>query len=148
MTKGEIKQVAIVLAVIVGAVLLLALFGVFTQPTLEELQVEATQSAEKLDKAIDKMAGPEACSKITATVKASSTIGVDILGTLTNNCEKKIRYAEIEVACLDASGDLVELDTEYVRDIYPGKNAYFKSPFMASPDQISECSVEIIEADY
>jgi len=127
-------------------IVVLAILVVSCTQLTPEQKISALET--KQAKQINDFVGPEACSDITATTKASSTIGVDVLGTFTNNCEKKIRYAEIEVACFDSSGKLLEMDTEYVTDIKPGQQAYFKSLFMSSPEQINKCKIKIIESDY
>lgn len=114
----------------------------------EKAQKKIHASETKQAELINRIAGAKGCSKLSINIEPFYDIGVDVMGTFTNECDKKITYAEIEIACFGSANNLVDVDTEYVQDVLPGKDAYFKSPMNATPSQVTECKAKIIEAEY
>ena len=80
-------------------------------------------------------------------IKDGSSI-VDVLGTVTNNCDSDISYVRVETTCFSSSGSVLDRDPEYVENIAGGKHAYYDAVIDASPDQVKNCVSEVMEAEY
>jgi hypothetical protein len=69
-------------------------------------------------------------------------------GTFTNNCSQQIKSSKFEITCFSPSGAVVERHPKIVTILPSGAQVIFRSVMGATPDQIKNCSGEVLESSY
>ena len=97
---------------------------------------------------------PGVSPKSCVVVKAEGCLWDDLLelghvvGYVNNQCAQKLRYVKIQATGYSSTKMLLDRDSEIVFDIYPKQNGYFDALLHPSIGVVTNCTVEVLEAEY